>query len=136
MQKYDMAEKVILYIDGQELQGLVEMGEIVLEQGQIEVPEYMRIRMIANGIEKINAITAKFKITRGSNTYKILKDWYFNKEVHTLIKSRVDAHGVEFGKTQLSNVESLKYSEPAVNLASPSFAQMDCIFAPWAVDPV
>ena len=56
MQNFDMAEKVRLYSDGEELPGLVNFGEMVVERGTIEVPEFKKIRNIQNGMEKLPII--------------------------------------------------------------------------------
>lgn len=131
MQKYDMAEKVKLIVDGQEIQGLVNFGEIVLEKSQIEVPEFKRIRLIASGIDRVPAIDCTFKITRGSDTFQKIKDWYFNDEDHDIVKVRTDAHGVEFARTLLPGCECIKYHEPAFDGANPTYAQIQTRFIPW-----
>jgi hypothetical protein len=130
-----MAEKVRLFMDGEELTGLVNFGEIVLERGLIEVPEFHKIRQIQSGIEKIPAIDVTFKIPRGSNIYKILKDWYFNDEVHDLVKVRCDATGTEFARTLLPSCEMTKWHEPGFDGANPTYAQIQTRFIPWDVIP-
>jgi hypothetical protein len=136
MQKFDMAEKIRLFIGGEELQGLVSFGETVVERGTIEVPEFRKIRLIQNGIEKLPVIEATFKITRGSPTYKKLKNWYYKDEVHDISKVRTDAHGVEFARTMFPGCECIKYHEPAFDGANPTYAQVQTKFIPWDVIPL
>lgn len=136
MQSFDMAEKVLLMIDGEELQGLVNFGEIALEKGQIEVPEFKLIRKIQSGVSKIPAIECEFKITRGSNTYKKLRDWYFNDEVHDLTKIRCDASGAEFERIVLPSCELAKYTQPAVDMANVSYAKISVTIIPWEIIPI
>lgn len=136
MQSFDMAEKVRLYSDGEELPGLVNFGEIVVERGTIEVPEFKKIRNIQNGMEKLPIIECTFKIARGSAIQKILRDWYYKDEVHDLSKVRTDAHGVEFARTMMLGCECIKYHEPVFEGASPTYAQIQTKFVPWDISPV
>ena len=55
MQRNDLAEKKRVLIDGEEIPGLVYLGAIPLEKGQLEVPEYDRVRRIQNGISTVPA---------------------------------------------------------------------------------
>lgn len=136
MQKNDMAEKVKLLVDGEEIQGLVSIQEISLEKITIEVPEFKRIRLIQAGIDKIPLIDCTFKVTRGSSTYAKLKAWYNNDEVHDCTKVRTDAHGVEFGRTLLPGCECIKYHEPPFDAANPTYAQVQTKLLPWDVIPL
>ena len=65
MQSRDLAEKIRILIDGEEPEGLVNFGELALEKGEIEVPEFHKIRKIQNGMSKIPAVDLIFKISRG-----------------------------------------------------------------------
>jgi hypothetical protein len=136
MQKGDMAEKIRLYVSGDEIPGLVNFGEIVVERGVIEVPEFKRIRNIQNGIEKLPVIECTFKVARDSKTLKLLRDWYYNDEVKDITKVRTDAHGVEFSRTLLPGCECIKYQEPQFDGANPTYAQVQTKFVPWDVIPV
>ncbi len=131
-----MAEKVKILVDGQEIQGLVNFGEMTLEKGQIEVPEFHKIRQIQNGITKIPAIELTFKISRNSDTFKKLKNWYFNDEIHDITKIRTDASGTEFARTLFPSCECVKYFEPAFDAANPTYAQIQTRFLAWDVIPV
>jgi hypothetical protein len=136
MQLNDMAEKKRVLIDGVEIPGLVDVGEILIEKGLIEVPEYHRIRQIQNGIKKIPVVTAVYKIQRGTPTLKFFRDWFFKDEDHDVIVIRTDALGTEFARTLLPNCESVKYYEPPFTGASPVFAQIQVTWVPWDVIPL
>lgn len=136
MQKNDRAEKKRLLIDGEEIPGLVTFGEISVEKGTIEVPEFHRIRVIQNGIIKIPTINATYKLSAGSITLKFFRDWFFNDEDHDVTVIRTDATGTEFARTLLPDCESIKYQEPEFDGTNPTFSKMDLIFVPWDVIPI
>lgn len=135
-QSYDMAEKVRIYIDGEELPGLVNFGELTMEISQIEVPEFEITRIIDSGVRKIPAIELTFKLARESKTLKYLQDWFFNKETHDLTKVRVDAGGVEFGRTLFPSCRCVTYNEPPYDAAAPTYAQCKIKLVPWDIFPV
>lgn len=136
MQSHDMAEKVRILIDNEEWQGLVSFGELSLEKGQIEVPEFHKIRLIQSGITKIPAIDVTFKISRNSNTLKRLRNWYMNDEIKDITKIRCDAAGIEFARTLFPSCECVRYHEPAFDGMNPTFAQLQTRFLAWDVIPV
>ena len=136
MQKGAMAEKKKVLVDGVEIPGLVMVGEIVLEKGTIEVPEFHKIRQIQSGISKIPAVDLTYKVERNSSTLEFFKNWYFNDEVHDVTIIRTDAHGVEFSRTVLPQCECNKYQEPAFDGANPTYAQLQTRLIPWDVIPI
>lgn len=136
MQSYDMAEKVRITIDGEEWQGLVNFGEISLEKDQIEVPEFKHIRKIQSGITRIPAIDVTFKISRNSKTFQMIKSWYFNDEIHDIVKIRTDASGTESSRTLLTACECVRYYEPPFDGAAPTYAQVQTRFLPWDIIPI
>lgn len=135
-QSYDMAEKNRVFVDGEELAGLVNFGEVSLEVNQIEVPEFEITRLIDSGVKKIPAIELTYKLSRESKTLKILQNWFFNKESHDITKVRVDAGGVEFARTLFPSCRCVGYTEPAYDAASPTYAQCKIKLAPWDIFPV
>ncbi len=135
-QSYDMAEKNRVYIDGEEIPGLVNFGEVTLEVNQIEVPEFEVIRLIDSGVKKIPAVELTYKISRESKTLKFLQNWFFNKESHDITKVRVDADGVEFARTLFPSSRCVGYTEPGYDAASPTYAQCKIRVAPWDIFPV
>jgi len=133
MQRNDLAEKHIWEIDGVEVAGLVKSGELVLDRGTIDVPEFNFIRKIQNGITVIPAVEAIYKIKAASDTLKFFRDWFQNNEVKEIVKIRTDASGTEFARTIYQDCECIKYSEPEFDGAAPIFAQINMIFLPYDI---
>lgn len=133
MQKNDMAEKKRVLIDGEERPGLVSIEPITAEKGVIEVPEFNRIRVIQNGIIKVPQFAGIYKVSRGSDTLKFLRDWFFNDEEHDVVIIRTDATGAEFARTLLPGCESIKYEEPAFDGANVTYAQVPFTLLPWDI---
>ncbi len=136
MQPKDMAEKKRMLIDGEELPGLVYLGPIPLENGELEVPEYDKTRRIQNGITAIPAVEARFKVARDTNTEAFLRDWWETKSQKDVTVIRTDATGREFRRTLLPATECRKYEEPEYDAASPVYAQVAITLLPWDVIPI
>lgn len=136
MQRNDLAEKKRVYIDGEEIAGLVRIAEINLEKGQLEVPEFSKIRRIQNGITTIPAIEMTYKIAKDTNTLAFFKDWYFKNQEKDVTVVRTDAAGVEFARTLLPSCECVQYREPEFDASSPTYAQVTVTLAPWDVTPI
>jgi len=136
MQKNDLAEKKRVYIDGEELTGLVYAGEIRLEKGTIEVPEFRKIRTIQNGISKIPPYELRYKIARGTNTLKFCQDWYDGDEVKDVTIVRTDAHGSEFARTLLEQCECHAITAPETDSASPTYAMVSIAILPYEITPL
>jgi transcriptional regulator with XRE-family HTH domain len=136
MQRNDLAEKKRVTFDGEEIPGLVNIQEITLEKGQLEVPEFSRIRRIQNGITTIPAIEMTYKIARDTNTLDFFKTWYFENEEKDVTVIRTDAAGTEFARTLLPSCECVRYQEPAFDAANPTYAQVSITVAPWDVLPI
>lgn len=136
MQRNDLAEKKRILIDGEEIPGLVNFAEIPLEKGQLEVPEFSKIRRIQNGITTVPAIEMTYKVARDTNTLEYFKNWYFENEEHDVTVVRTDAAGSEFARTLLPSCECVRYVEPAFDAANPTYAQVMVTIAPWDVIPI
>jgi len=136
MQRNDLAEKKKVFIDGEEIPGLVSFQEIVLEKGQLEVPEFSKIRRIQNGITTIPAVEMTYKISKDTNTLKFFRDWFNKDEEHDVTVVRTDAAGMEFARTLLPSCECVRYMEPAFDAANPTYAQVQATLAPWDVLPI
>ena len=54
MQANDMVLKARVYVDGEELKGLVNIEETTFEKVMVEVPEFRRIRQLSADVQKIN----------------------------------------------------------------------------------
>jgi hypothetical protein len=133
-QNNDMAEKKRVYVDGEEIAGLVSVGEIPLTKGRIEVPEFKHIRKIQNGIETMPEIPFVYKIARGTTTLKFFQDWFHGDEVKDVTLVRVDAHGAEFARTLLSECECVDYTDPETDSAAPTYAQVTIVLLPFNIE--
>ncbi len=136
MQRNDRAEKRRVYIDGEEIPGLVHIGEMTLEKGTIEVPEFSKIRVIQNGIMKYPPYEMKYKISKGTSTLKFFRTWFEDNEIHDVTIVRTDAHDDEFARTLLSECECAKYTEPEVGAEAPPFAQVSVTILPFEITPL
>lgn len=136
MQRNDQAEKNRVEIDGEEIPGLVRVGETSLEKGQIEVPGYDKIRPIQNGVSTVPAIEMEYKLTKGTNTLQFFRQWYRRNESHDVTKIRVDAAGEEFARTLYPDCECVRYAEPEYTADSPGYARVMVTLAPYDVNPI
>lgn len=136
MQKNDLAEKKKIMIDGVEIPGLLNVQEIPLEKGQLEVPEFSKIRRIQNGMSTIPAVELTYKIQRDTETLNFMKDWYLKDESKDVTIIRTDGGGVEFARTLLPQSECVRYYEPPYDAAAPTFAQVQITLCPWDVIPI
>jgi hypothetical protein len=93
--KGDMVEKKIVLVDGNELAGLINIEEYVVEQAEVEIPSRDGIVPVKNGVTKVPPINAVYKITRDSSTIKTLQNWFENNEYHDVTIIVTDATGQE-----------------------------------------
>jgi hypothetical protein len=131
MQTKDMAEKRRIYVDGKQLEGLVAVAEYVDEKATIEVPEFDKIRVIQNNVQKINPLECTFKIQKNSETLKLLNAWFDNNEVKDVTMERTDAHGVVFEPEMFTDCEMNKLNLPAYAAESPIYSQVAVRFVPF-----
>ena len=136
MQSNDMAEKKVILFDGEDVPGLVNWGEIILERQQLEVPEFDRIRKISNGITTIPAIEFTYKVARDSVTLQFFREYYQQHQEKEVTVVRVDAAGIEFARTLLPFCQLIRYREPPFDAANPTYAQVGGIILPWDVIPI
>lgn len=135
-QRNDLAEKKKVMIDGVEIQGLLNVQEIELTKGELQVPEFSKIRLIQNGMTTIPAIQLTYKIQRDTGTLQFMKDWFLKDESKDITVIRTDASGAEFARTLLPQSEAVGYFEPPYDAATPTFAQVRITIAPWDVIPI
>ncbi len=135
-QRNDLAEKIKVYWDGEEIIGLVSISSTPLEDGVIDVPEFHAIRKIRNGIRQIPEMTAVYKIQRDSKALTFFQDFYLKKVFKDMVKVRTDASGAEFARTQYPSCECTAYEEPEFDAASPTFAKGTIRFVPYDVIPI
>jgi hypothetical protein len=128
--KSDMTEKRILLVDGEEVPGLINIEEYVIEQAEVEIPSRDSIIPVKNGVTKIPAINAVYKISRNSLSLKKFQNWFENNEYHEVTLIRTDGAGQEFGRELWPNTELSKLHAPAYDAASPVAAQVLVRFLP------
>jgi len=136
MQQNSMAMKARFLVDGEDLPGLVKLGENPLENGVIEVPEFGRVKKIQNGVTVYPEIPATFEIRRNTNTRKKLNDWHGNKEKHDVTIIYCDADGSEYERQLWQDVELRRLSRPEVDFSAVKYAQFECIFLPYEIKTV
>lgn len=136
MSKGDMVEKKILEVDGDELTGLVQLDEYIIEDDVVDVPGRDKTVPVRNGVMKIPPVPAIFKIKRDSSTLKILQDWYYKKETKDVTLIKTDGSGKEFSRELWPNVEVSKVHGPAYDASAPVFAQVLVTFLPEDVIPI
>ena len=121
MQKNYMVKKLKLVFDGnKEYAGLAECSELKDAEGLIDVPTYGRKIPVKDGISKFEPITAKYIITRGSDTMAFFRSWKDNNEYHDVTVISTDAVGTEVSKTSLRDCECSSIVESAYNAATPT----------------
>jgi hypothetical protein len=137
-QDNSMAVKARFLIDGTtELSGLTNLGEVNLENGVIDVPEFNYIRKIQSGITTMPEIQCSFETRRdstGGGTRATLEAWFNNKEVKDVTIVYMDATGTEFERDSWTSVELRKLSKPAVDASSPTYAKLDVTFLPYEIE--
>ena len=130
MAKGDMVEKKRLNVDGNDLEGVIEVGEYVIEDTVVNVPGRKKTVPVRNGVKIIPAVPARFKITRNSKTYTLLKDWYEKNETKDVTCIRVDSAGQEFARELWPNTEIAKFHSGAYAASAPDTAQIITTFLP------
>jgi hypothetical protein len=135
-QKNDLAEKKRVLVDGQEVEGLVNVAEVSFEKGTIEVPEFKRIRNIQNGVTKVPKLVLIYKIKKGAAALTFFKNWYFDDEVHDVTVIRTDATGTEFARNLHQSCECVKFAEPEYDAASPTYAKVTVDLLPYEITPL
>jgi len=134
--KSDQAEKCILEVDGEELEGLVNINDYEIQTDVIDVPGYDRSVPVSNGVRKIPPITAIYKITRDSQTLGFLENWFYKKEQHEVTLRRTDGAGREFHRELWQSVELAACSPGGYDAAAPSYAKVKVIFLPEEIRPL
>ncbi|MBD3277828.1 MAG: hypothetical protein GF388_05980 [Candidatus Aegiribacteria sp.] len=133
MQKNSMSELKRILIDGEEIPGLVNIGDVELTKGELEAPEYKKIRRLSNGVTTIPAIEATYKLNRNSSAISFFQDWYDNDEVHDVTVIRADGHGVEFDRDIWPKCELTRLMKPAYDASDPAYAQVQITIVPWDI---
>ena len=138
MQRNDQAEKKKALIDGEELPGLVFVGEVSREKGQIEVPGYNRTRRIQNGVTTIPPVEMRYKLQKDTNTRQFLLDWYDLNEEHDVTVITTDVTGSEIERQLMQMSECVQHTRPEYAGESPVYSMTTIIIVPWdiiTIDP-
>lgn len=135
-QRNDLAEKIKVLWDGEEVPGLVSISNTPLEDGVIEVPEFSAKRKIRDGIQTVPEITLVYKVQRDSRALTFCQDFYLKKETKDMVKIRCDASGQEFARTMFPSCECTYYEEPEFDAASPTYAKTTIRIVPYSVLPI
>lgn len=131
MQQNDVAYKQRVLVDGEEIPGLVSIGEMAFEEGVIDVPETYKTRHIKNGVTNVPLIEGVWKVGRDTTTWGYFKSWKENNENHDVTIIDIDAHGTETGRTLYTDCECAKVTKPAYDAASPSYHQASVTIVPY-----
>lgn len=134
--KSDQVEKKIILVDGEEKPGLINVEEYTIEDDVVDVPGRDKTVPVRNGVKKIPAINAAYKINRNSETLRYFEDWYYKKETHDVTLIRTDGAGNEFSRELWPNVEISKLSAPAYDASAPVAAQALVTFLPEDIIPI
>ena len=136
MPKNDQTEKRILEVDGNPLEGLVSISEYTVEETTVRVPGYAKDVPVRSGVEVLPEIDAVFKVTRNSESYQILEDWYKKRETHNVTHRRMDGSGQEFKRELWPNTEVSRFNPGGYDASSPDFAKILVRFLPESIDPI
>lgn len=123
MQSNEMVEKKRSKWDGEEIKGLVGVGEIKREKRTVEVPGFNYIKDIQSGTMKLPQIMLEYKLERDSGTEEFLESFITNNEVKDLEIINTDAHGVEFSRRTYARCEVIAHTEPAYDALNPTYAK-------------
>jgi hypothetical protein len=134
--KSDQVEKIIIEMDGDELEGLVSIDEYIVEDDSVDIPGRDKTVPVRTGVKKVPAIGAVFKNSRNSATMKKLSDFYHLKEYHDLVFIRTDGAGNEIRRELLPNCECSKFNGSGYDAASPVFSQIMTTFLPEDIIPI
>jgi hypothetical protein len=135
-QENSMARKIRVFMDGDEIQGLTNFGDVSLANNTIDVPTFNRILKIHNGVMTMPEVPLTFETRRNTNTRTLLRSWYKNKETHDLIIDQCDATGTSFEKISWTDVECSKLDEPAVDMSNPTYAQITVTLIPYDIQEI
>lgn len=120
MQKNYLVKKVKVFFDGStEYQGLSESSSIKDAEALVDIPTYGRIFQVKSGVSKLEPLTFKFLISKGSNIPNFINNWKNNNEYHDVTIVETDATGTEIEKTSLRDCECHSIERSAYNAATP-----------------
>lgn len=138
MNRNEIGMKRKIFVDGQELPGLVETGPMNDEEGVVEVPGFGRKVEIKDGVKKFGALDATYKVQPDTITKQFFRDWYYKNEVHDVVVVNTDATGVDVDKWLLPDCECAQYNEREFNAGSVTWfglvVKITCSGTPTTLD--
>lgn len=136
MPKGDQIEKKKMLVDGEELEGLVNLGEYGAKDTVVEIPGQKKTVPVRNGVKIVPQIPSTYKLKRNSATLKRLEDWYYKHEFHDCVIIKTDGAGNEFARELWPNTEIGELNFPAYDASAPVFAQGSPLFLPEDIIPI
>jgi hypothetical protein len=136
MQENSMAMKARVLFDGEEVPGLVRLGEVALENAAIDVPSFRRIRKVHTGVTTIPEVELSYEVQRGTDTLRFFQDYYSGGQKKDVTVIYCDADGVEYARDLWQDVECRRLVRPQVDLANVSYAQVSVVLLPYDIVPV
>lgn len=133
MQNNSVAQKARIIFEGEEVPGLVSIGEIPEEDDAIQVPGFQIIRNIRTGVRKMPEIDLKFETRRNTNTRAFLSDWYRGKTAKDITVIYCDADGVEFARYLWNQVECRKHTIPATDHSKIDYSYVSVTVCPYDI---
>ena len=130
MQQKYMAERAVLEFDGENVPGLVRIGEMTRANEILTVPELGKVKKIRNGQIDIPAMECTYALQRNANTLTFFKDWWENGGTKDVVKIFKDADGAEFRRQSLPACELVSFTDPEVNHESPTYSQLRVVILP------
>ena len=131
MQKNAQADKRRMLFDNFEWPGLVNVGEVNLERGTIEVAEFGVKRKISDGVTDIPALELTYRCDRDTETRKNIEEWFEDKGTKEGTLIYTDGHGQEYRRQLLPKCEIVKKSVPAYDGLTPDYMKYVITVLPW-----
>lgn len=136
MQENSVAQKARMMFEGEEVPGLISIGEVAEEDDAIQVPGFQIIRNIRSGVRKMPEIEVKFETRRNTKTREFLSDWYRKKTAKDVTIIYCDADGVEFARYLWSQVECRKHTIPPTDHGKVDYSFISVTVLPYDISEV
>lgn len=130
MAKSDQVEKKVIEVDGETLEGLINIDQYELAEETVNVPGPNRTVPVKNGVTLIPPVLATFKITRDSRTLSVLQDWKNNNEQRNCVVVVTDGSGSEIRRELWPNTECSRLAGPAYDASAPVVSSLAVTFLP------
>ena len=128
--KSDQVEKRVLTVDGEILEGLINVDQYELTEETVNVPSNRKTVPVKNGVTTIPPINATFKVTRDSRTLSVLQTWRINNDFRNCVMIVTDGSGAEIRRELWPNTECSRIAGPAYDASSPVVSSLAVTFLP------